>query len=119
MHEKKKYNKRMFSEYLNFFIFVFFNFFISVLLLVLSIMFITQDSDIVKNSPYECGFQPFKFNIEEFDIKYYIIASLFLIFDLEIVFLLPLIMALNSISLVGFFSIFLFLFLLLLGFFYE
>jgi len=109
----------MFSEYLNFFIFVFFNFFISVLLLVLSIIFITQDSDVVKNSPYECGFQPFKFSIEEFDIKYYIIALLFLIFDLEIVFLLPLIMALNSISLVGFFSVFLFLFLLLLGFFYE
>jgi NADH-quinone oxidoreductase subunit A len=80
---------------------------------------IYQDPDQIKNSAYECGFQPFEYIIQEFDIKYYVIALLFLIFDLEIVFLLPLIVALNSNSLMGFVVIFFFVCLLILGFIYE
>jgi len=72
-----------------------------------------------KSSPYECGFQPFDYNIQKFDVKYYLIALIFLIFDLEIMFLIPAIISLSFLSYLAFFNLMLFLFLLLLGFFYE
>lgn len=61
----------------------------SLFLLLLNFILITQELDFNKNSVYECGFQSFNEDISNFNIQYYIIAILFLIFDLEIMFLLP------------------------------
>jgi NADH-quinone oxidoreductase subunit A len=68
---------------------------------------------------YECGFQPFSNTLMNFDIKYYLIALLFLIFDVEVMFLLPWIFSLNYLNFIAFFFILFFLVLLVLGFYYE
>lgn len=78
-----------------------------------------QEYNLHKLSPYECGFQPFNYNISFFDIKYYLQALLFLIFDLEIMFLLPFIASLKILTIVGFISGLIFFLILLLGFAYE
>jgi NADH-quinone oxidoreductase subunit A len=100
-------------------LFLLLNFIISIFLLLISVIFVYQEPDKNKTSPYECGFQPFEYFMQEFDIKYYVIALLFLISDLEIVFLLPLIISLQSINIIGFSAVIFFFMLLILGFFYE
>jgi NADH-quinone oxidoreductase subunit A len=72
-----------------------------------------------KCSPYECGFTPFGDARLRFNSQYYIVCLLFLIFDLELVLLLPWCLCLGSLSPWGFFSAILFLFLLVCGFVYE
>ncbi len=59
------------------------------ILFVVAYSLSVQDYSIEKTSPYECGFQPFSDTQSQFDIKYYIVGVLFLIFDLEILYLLP------------------------------
>lgn len=73
----------------------------------------------VKNAPYECGFPPFENARLKFDVRYYLIAILFIIFDLEIVFLFPWAVDLNKIGPEGFLAMAVFLLLLLIGFIYE
>jgi NADH-quinone oxidoreductase subunit A len=58
-------------------------------LLLLSLILIYQESDIEKFSAYECGFQPFEDARTKFDVKYYLVAILFILFDLELMFLVP------------------------------
>ena len=72
-----------------------------------------------KNAPYECGFQPFSQPRNRFNVGFYIVAVLFLIFDLEIVFLFPWAVIIEKLDLIGFISMLVFLFLLLIGFIYE
>jgi len=72
-----------------------------------------------KNSVYECGFKEFEDARMKFDIRFYLVAILFIIFDLEIAFLFPWAVVLNKIGFVGFLSMIIFLVLLLLGFLYE
>ena len=72
-----------------------------------------------KLSGYECGFEPFDDARGQFDIRFYLVAILFIIFDLEITFLFPWSLNINLLGLGGFFSVFLFLYILLIGFFYE
>jgi NADH-quinone oxidoreductase subunit A len=72
-----------------------------------------------KNSPYECGFEPFEDARMKFDVRYYLVAILFILFDLEIAFLFPWAVALNEIGLFGFLSMMLFLAILVVGFAYE
>lgn len=62
---------------------------ISVILLIINVFLVARDNYIEKISPYECGFQPFNNILNNFDIKYYLIALLFLLFDLEVMFLIP------------------------------
>jgi len=73
----------------------------------------------VKLSPYECGFMPFENARMKFDVRYYLIAILFIVFDLEIVFLFPWAVSLKKIGDAGFIAMALFLGLLVLGFIYE
>lgn len=80
---------------------------------------ITQESNFNKNSVYECGFQSFNENISNFNIQYYIIAILFLISDLEIMFLLPWIASLSLLTYSGFVIMIFFLLFLGVGFIYE
>jgi len=70
-------------------------------------------------SPYECGFEPFEDARVKFDVRFYLIAILLIIFDLEIAFLFPWSVALSSVGLYGFISMMIFLFLLTIGFIYE
>ena len=92
---------------------------VSIVLLIINILLVARDNYIEKISPYECGFQPFDNVLNNFDIKYYLIALLFLLFDLEVMFLIPWISSMDSITGIGLFSIIFFFFVLFLGFFYE
>jgi NADH-quinone oxidoreductase subunit A len=78
-----------------------------------------KSGDTEKLSAYECGFNPFDDSRSEFDVRFYIIAILFLIFDLEISFLFPFVTTLYDISDIAFYSMFYFLFILTVGFLYE
>lgn len=72
-----------------------------------------------KNSPYECGFEAFEESRMKFDVRYYLVAILFIIFDLEIAFLFPWAVVLQEIGMFGFLSMMLFLGILVVGFIYE
>jgi NADH-quinone oxidoreductase subunit A len=75
--------------------------------------------DAEKNSPYECGFEAFEDARMKFDVRYYLVAILFILFDLEIAFLFPWAVVIQEIGLPGFFAMMLFLFVLVVGFVYE
>ena len=72
-----------------------------------------------KLSPYECGFDAFEDARIKFDVRYYLVAILFILFDLEIAFLFPWAAAYEEIGLVGFWSVMIFLGILVVGFVYE
>jgi NADH-quinone oxidoreductase subunit A len=72
-----------------------------------------------KLSPYECGFEAFEDARMKFDVRYYLVAILFIIFDLEIAFLFPWAVALKEIGMLGFAAMMLFLAILVVGFIYE
>jgi NADH-quinone oxidoreductase subunit A len=72
-----------------------------------------------KLSPYECGFEAFEDARMKFDVRYYLVAILFILFDLEIAFLFPWATVINDIGLAGFVSMMLFLGILVIGFIYE
>jgi NADH-quinone oxidoreductase subunit A len=78
-----------------------------------------QKPDAAKNSPYECGFEAFEDARMKFDVRYYLVAILFILFDLEIAFLFPWAVALKEIGAVGFWSMMIFLAILVVGFVYE
>lgn len=75
--------------------------------------------DSEKLSAYECGFEPFGDSRSEFDVRFYLVAILFIIFDLEIAFLFPWAVSLGKIGAFGFWSMIFFLFVLTVGFIYE
>lgn len=75
--------------------------------------------DAEKLSPYECGFEAFDDSRMKFDVRYYLVAILFILFDLEIAFLFPWAIANGSVGLVGFWTVMVFLAVLTVGFLYE
>ncbi|MDX1433368.1 MAG: NADH-quinone oxidoreductase subunit A [Gammaproteobacteria bacterium] len=75
--------------------------------------------DSEKLSPYECGFEAFEDSRMKFDVRYYLVAILFIIFDLEIAFLFPWAVVLDSIGMFGFLAMMVFLAILVVGFIYE
>ncbi len=75
--------------------------------------------DAEKNSPYECGFEAFEDSRMKFDVRYYLVAILFIIFDLEIAFLFPWAVVLDEIGMFGFMAMVIFLLVLVVGFIYE
>jgi len=77
-----------------------------------------QRPDDAKNSPYECGFEAFEDARMKFDVRYYLIAILFILFDLEIAFLFPWAIALKEIGFIGFIDMMIFLAILVAGFVY-
>jgi len=78
-----------------------------------------QRPDKEKASPYECGFEAFENARMKFDVRYYLVAILFIIFDLEIAFLFPWAIVLDQLGLFGFWAMVLFLGILVVGFIYE
>ena len=75
--------------------------------------------DSAKLSAYECGFEAFDDARSKFDVKFYLVSILFIIFDLEIAFLFPWAVSLSNIGALGFYSMMFFLFILTVGFIYE
>ena len=78
-----------------------------------------QKPDPEKNSAYECGFEAFGDARSKFEVRFYLVAILFIIFDLEVAFLFPWAVALGKIGLFGFWSMMVFLVVLTIGFIYE
>jgi len=109
----------MFLEYILIFKYLFLCLFISLLLFFISFFIVYQTPNQEKVSIYECGFSPFSDSRNKFEVKFYVISILFIVFDLEIVFLFPWVIILNNLNFFGFFSMFIFLFILLIGFIYE
>ena len=78
-----------------------------------------QRPDAAKNSPYECGFEAFEDARMKFDVRSYLVAILFILFDLEIAFLFPWAVSLRDIGTAGFWAMMMFLTILVVGFVYE
>lgn len=114
---KKKY---MFSEYIFLYKYFFFCLIVSLLLFSISFFFIYQSMDIEKASSYECGFNPFSDSRVKFEIRFYLVGILFIIFDLEITFLFPwLLVVIDDLTFLNGIGMFVFILSLLLGFIYE
>lgn len=106
-------------EYFSLFFFVGFSLALSIALFLLSFFLAVSSGDPEKLSAYECGFNPFEDARSQFDIRFYLVAILFIIFDLEISFLFPWALTLKSLGGFGFWSMMLFLFILTVGFVFE
>ena len=107
------------SSYLSIIIFLFISLAISVGFIVINFALSPNNPDPEKLSAYECGFEPFNDSRMEFDVRFYLVAILFIIFDLEIAFLFPWAISLGQIGLYGFTSMMIFLLILTVGFIYE
>ena len=107
------------NNYLTIIIFLAIALILSLGFLILNFAISPKNPEPEKLSAYECGFDPFNDSRMEFDIRFYLVAILFIIFDLEIAFLFPWAITLGNIGLFGFFSMMLFLFILTIGFIYE
>ncbi len=107
------------EAYLSIIIFVFIALILSFGFLVLNFLFSPKNPDSEKLSAYECGFEAFDDSRMTFDVRFYLVAILFIIFDLEIAFLFPWAVSLGNIGVLGFWSMMLFLFILTIGFIYE
>ena len=92
---------------------------LSIGFIVMNFLFSPKNPDPEKLSAYECGFEPFSDSRMEFDVRFYLVAILFIIFDLEIAFLFPWAISLGKIGILGFTSMMIFLFILTVGFIYE
>jgi NADH-quinone oxidoreductase subunit A len=88
-------------------------------LLVVPIIVAPNSPDPEKLAPYECGFEAFDDARMKFDVKFYLVAILFIIFDLEVAFLFPWAVAFGDVGLYGFWSMMFFLAVLTVGFIYE
>lgn len=92
---------------------------IGVLPVLLGMLLGPRRPDAAKNAPYECGFEAFEDARMKFDVRYYLVAILFILFDLEIAFLFPWAVALDDIGAFGFWSMMIFLGVLTFGLVYE
>ncbi len=107
------------QEYLPILIFLGIAIAISVIAVGASWLLAKQKPDYEKASPYECGFEAFSDARSHFDVRFYLVSILFIIFDLEVAFLFPWAVTLGEIGLFGFWSMMIFLGVLTIGFIYE
>ena len=107
------------QDYLSIIIFLIIALGLSLAFIALNFILSPKNPDPEKLSAYECGFEAFDDSRIEFDVRFYLVAILFIIFDLEIAFLFPWAISLGSIGLLGFISMMIFLFILTIGFVYE
>ena len=109
----------MLENYLPILIFLSVALALGLLMLSLGFLFGKGTKSKAKLSPYECGFDPFEDAWIPFDVRYYLVAILFIIFDLEIAFLFPWAVSLNKIGIAGIIAMGIFLLVLVIGFIYE
>jgi len=107
------------KDYLSIIIFLIVALGLSCAFVIINFILSPKKPDPEKLSAYECGFEPFEDSRIEFDVRFYLVAILFIIFDLEIAFLFPWAISLGNIGLLGFLSMMFFLFILTIGFIYE
>lgn len=119
MTSLEKFMNIIFTEYFIILIFFVISSILAILLFFLSYLVIPQKTDQEKISAYECGFNPFDDARSTFDVRFYLVAILFLIFDLEVSFLFPWSLILNKLPWFGFWSMIFFLVILTVGFVYE
>ncbi|NBC20878.1 MAG: NAD(P)H-quinone oxidoreductase subunit 3 [Alphaproteobacteria bacterium] len=111
--------ERFALDYLPVIIFLGFAAILSILFVVGAAVLGPANPDPEKNSAYECGFPAFDDARMKFDVRFYLVAILFIIFDLEVAFLFPWAVSLGEIGVFGFWSMMAFLFVLTVGFVYE
>jgi len=109
----------MFLEYIYIFKYLIIFILIGFLLFFLSFLLVYQKQNNEKISSYECGFNPFSDARNKFEVRYYLVAILFIIFDLELLFLFPWIICLNTLSYIGIYTMIYFIYILTIGFIYE
>jgi NADH-quinone oxidoreductase subunit A len=110
---------QLLSEYFPIVIFLGIALGLAVVMVLASYIVAKQKPDAEKNSAYECGFEPFGDARSKFDVRFYLVSILFIIFDLEIAFLFPWAVTLGKIGVYGFWSMVTFLGVLTVGFIYE
>ena len=106
-------------EYLPILLFIAIAGVLGVVLMVVPLILAPSKPDAEKLSAYECGFPAFDDSRMKFDVRFYLVSILFIIFDLEVAFLFPWAISLKSIGMFGFFSMVAFLAVLTVGFIYE
>src|SRR6478735_5361608 len=109
----------MLDQYFPILLFILFGLGLGALLLSVGRFVSPNRPDAEKLSPYECGFEAFEDARMKFDVRYYLVAILFILFDLEIAFLFPWAIAQGTVGLVGFWTVMVFLAVLTVGFIYE
>ena len=109
----------MLEQYFPVLLFILFGVAVGAVLLTVGTLLSPNRPDAEKLSPYECGFEAFEDARMKFDVRYYLVAILFILFDLEIAFLFPWAVALKEIGMPGFLAMMLFLGILVVGFIYE
>ena len=107
------------TDYLSIIIFLIIALLISIGFILINFLSSPSNPDPEKLSAYECGFDAFDDSRMEFDVRFYLVAILFIIFDLEIAFLFPWAITLGKIGVFGFWSMMIFLAVLTIGFIYE
>ena len=107
------------TDYLSIIIFLIIALLISIGFILINFLSSPSNPDPEKLSAYECGFDAFDDSRMEFDVRFYLVAILFIIFDLEIAFLFPWAITLGEIGVFGFWSMMIFLGVLTIGFIYE
>ncbi len=109
----------MLTSYFPVLIFILVALFVGTLALSVGGLLGPRKPGVAKDSPYECGFEAFSDARMPFDVRYYLVAILFIIFDLETAFLFPWAVVIHHIGWLGFWAMILFLFILVIGFVYE
>ena len=107
------------TDYFSIILFLFIALALSIGFIAVNFLASPNNPDPEKLSAYECGFEPFDDSRMEFDVRFYLVAILFIIFDLEIAFLFPWAISLGNIGALGFWSMMIFLSVLTVGFIYE
>ena len=111
--------ENLLTEYLPLVIFIGVALVLGLALLVAPFIVAYQNPDPEKLAPYECGFEPFDDARMKFDVRFYLVAILFIIFDLEVAFLFPWAVVFHDVGWFGFWSVIIFLAVLTIGFIYE
>ena len=111
--------QELLSSYYPILIFMSLSALITLALIFVPMLVAPSSPDTEKNAPYECGFEAFDDARMKFDVKFYLVAILFIIFDLEVAFLFPWAVAFGDVGLFGFWSMMFFLAVLTVGFAYE
>ncbi len=106
-------------EYTGIFIFIFIATILAFIIPTLSYVLGIKKGDSEKISIYECGFNPFADSRQKFEVRFFLVAILFIIFDLEISFLFPWALVITQISIFGFWTMIIFLVFLTIGLIYE
>jgi len=109
----------MLENYLPVLIFIIIGLAVGGVMVTLGFVMAPHKPDSEKNSAYECGFEAFENAHMKFDVRYYLVAILFIIFDLEIAFLFPWAIVLDEIGMFGYVAMLIFLGILVIGFIYE